>query len=290
MFIYFFLDMILKTEIKDFVKKVLMIWILLSFFINLLVTYFAWAWSEDTYASANSNETKFKKVNSWYLWTVWVAVSLNVGTKQKTAKDAPVSLTTEVLPISYILANKTVSRNKIITANMVSINEYLNILRTDVNKLLDQSSDRQAMLESYLDQLKLRYDSAQEQISVLKQQSSQLTDTMNSSDQSITRIKNDLNNSYKSLDYDKTESSLDEYLSEKDKNTYSRTYLVFIWKFIQSYTILNEYNKVAMDTIVNNKDALIKNVTIILPDSSTKLMKKFNLVKTEADFKKAMSN
>gem|GEM_PF-2396952 len=45
-----------------------------------------------------------------------------------------------------------------------------------------------------------------------------------------------------------------------------------------------------MDTLVNNKEALIKNVTVVMPDSSTKLMKKFNLIKTEADFKKAMTN
>lgn len=282
--------MLLKTEVKDFVKKVLMIWILLSFFINLLVTYFSSVWSESTYASSEANENKFKKVNAGYLGTVWVAVSLNVGTKLKSANDTPVSLTTEVLPISYILANKTVSRNKIITANMVSINEYLNILRTDVNKLLNQSSDREAMLESYLDQLRLRYNSTTEQISVLKQQSTQLTATINSSDQNISKLKNDLTNNYKTLDYDKTESTLDEYLHQKDANTYAKTYLVFIWKFIQSYTILNDYNKIAMDTLVNNKEALIKNVTIVMPDSSTKLMKKFNLIKTEADFKKAMAN
>lgn len=282
--------MLLKTEVKDFVKKVLMIWILLSFFINLLVTYFSSVWSDSTYASAETNENKFKKVNAWYLGTVGVAVSLNVWTKLKSASDTPVSLTTEVLPISYILANKTVSRNKIITANMVSINEYLNILRTDVNKLLDQSSDREAMLESYLDQLRLRYNSTVEQISVLKQQSTQLTATINSSDQNISRLKNDLTNNYKTLDYDKTETSLDEYLKQKDENTYAKTYLVFIWKFIQSYAILNDYNKIAMDTLINNKEALIKNVTIVMPDSSTKLMKKFNLIKTEADFKKAMAN
>lgn len=282
--------MLLKTEIKDFVKKVLMIWILLSFFINLLVTYFASVGSDSTYAATNSNETKFKKANAGYLWTVWVAVSLNVGTKLKSAKDTPVSLTTEVLPISYILANKTVSRNKIITANMVSINEYLNIVRTDVNKLLEQSSDRWAMLDSYLDQLRVRYNSTLEQISVLNQQSTQLNLVVASSDQNIARLKTELTTNYKTLDYEKIETSLDEYLQEKDKNIYAKTYLVFIWKFIQSYTLLNEYNKVVLDTLVNNKEALIKNVTVVMPDSSTKLMKKFNLIKTEADFKKAMTN
>jgi len=280
--------MLLKTEVKDFVKKVLMIWILLSFFINLLVTYFASVGSESTYASSISNETKFKKVNAWYLGTVWVAVSLNVWTKLKSAKDTPVSITTEVLPISYILANKTVSRNKIITSNMVGINEYLNIVRTDINKMLDQSSDRGAMLESYIDQLELRYKTTIDQINILKEQSSQLNSAVASSDQNITRLKDWLTASYKTLDYDKTEINLDEYLKEKDKNTYAKTYLVFIGKFIQSYTLLNEYNKVLLDTLINNKEALIKNVTVVMPDSWTNLMKKFNLVKSEAEFKAAV--
>ena len=90
---------------------------------------------------------------------------------------------------------------------------------------------------------------------------------MTSSDQKLASLRNDLTNAYKNMDYDKTQEVLDEYLSEKDKNTYANTYLVFIGKFIQSYTVLNDYNKVFLDTLLNNKDALIKNVTVVLPDS-----------------------
>lgn len=281
--------MLLKTEIKDFVKKVLMIWILLSLFVNLLVTYFT-GLDSTSVSALDSNETKFKKVNTWYLGTTWVAVSLNIWTKFKSAKDTPVSLTTEVLPISYILANKTLSRDKIVTSNMVGLNEYLNVIRTDVNKLLDQSSDRESMLESYLDQLKYRYTNTTEQISILNQQATQLNSVVTSSDQKIESLKATLTTSYKSLDYDKTQTTLDEYLLEKDKNTYAKTYLVFVWKFIQSYSLLNEYNKVLLDTLINNKEALVKNVTVVMPDSGTNLMKKFNLIKTEAEFKSGLQN
>jgi hypothetical protein len=98
-------------------------------------------------------------------------------------------------------------------------------------------------------------------------------------------LKTDLSTAYKTLDYEKTQSTLDAYLAEKDKNTYAKTYLVFIEKFITSYDILNQYNKILLDTLINNHEALIKNVTIVIPDSGTNLMKKFNLVKTEAEFK-----
>lgn len=275
--------MLLKTEIKDFVKKVLMIWILLSLFINLLVTYFTDVNWSSTYAA--TNDAKFTKVNSWYLGTTWLAVSLNIGTKYKDAADTPVLLTSEVLPISYILSNKVLSRDKIITTNMVWLNEYLNIVRTDVNKLLDQSTDRESMLESYLDQIKMRYSNTVNQITILKEQGRQLQTVVSASDIKITRLKDDLTNAYKKLDYESTQATLDSYLDEKDKNTYAKTYLVFVGKFVESYTILNAYNKIVLDTLINNKDALIKNVTVVIPDSWTNLMKKFNLLKTEAEFK-----
>ncbi|EKE28057.1 MAG: hypothetical protein ACD_3C00106G0016 [uncultured bacterium (gcode 4)] len=281
--------MVLKTEIKEFVKKVMVLWIFLSLFINLLVT---WATStmETDVASAATNDTKFNKVNAWYLWTTWVAVSLNIWTKLKEASATPVTLTTEVLPISFILANKNLSRDKIITSNMVGLNEYLNVLKTNVNSLLDQSRDREAMLESYLDQLRSRFTGTTNQITILREQARQLQETASLSDQKIERLKWDLTTAYRTLDYDKTQSTLDEYLLERDKNTYSKTYLVFLWKFIDSYVILNEYNKVLLDTLINNKEALIKNVTIVMPDSWTNLMKRFNLIKTEAEFKSSMQN
>ena len=69
------------------------------------------------------------------------------------------------------------------------------------------------------------------------------------------------------VEFDQTQSKLDEYLSERDKYTYASAYLVFVSKFINSYTLLNNYNKVYLDTIINNQDALVKNAKIILPDS-----------------------
>jgi len=90
---------------------------------------------------------------------------------------------------------------------------------------------------------------------------------------------------YKNLDYDTTEDLLTKYLAEKERNTYARTYLVFLSKFIATYNTMNTYNKTLLDTLINNREALIKNVTIVLPDSGTNLMKQLNLVKTEAEWK-----
>lgn len=276
--------MILKTEIKDFVKKVLLLWIFLSLLINLLVSYFAWFETKEANAQS-TNDINFKRLDNSYLWTTWVAVSLNIWTKTKLSWETPINITSEVLPISFILADKTKSRDKIITSNMLAIAEYLNVVKTDINSLLDQSSDREAMLESYTDELKYRYKITLEHIDVLNKQWSELKAAIQSSEGKISRLKDELSQAYKKLDYDKTQEKLDEYLKERDIFTYANTYLIFVSKFINSYTIINNYNKVYLDTIINNSDALIKNAKIVLPDSWTELLKKLELVKTEAEFK-----
>lgn len=274
--------MILKWEIKDFVKKVLILWILLSLLINLFVTYIA---SLGSTSFANSNDTKFKRADVSYPGATGVAVSFNIWTKFKQSQEIPVNLFTEVMPISYILANKNIARDKIIISNMMNLNEYLNILKTDINSILDNSSDREAMLQSFIDQLEFRYKLAIEELKVLQQQANELNSTSQSSTQKIESLKTDLTNSYKNLDYDKTQSSVDEYLKQKDSDTYAKTYLIFIWKFINSYAVLNNYNKVLLDTLINNKEALIKKSTVVLPDSGNALLNKLNLLKTEVDYK-----
>ncbi|MDD2486819.1 MAG: hypothetical protein PHS92_00405 [Candidatus Gracilibacteria bacterium] len=274
--------MILKSEIKDFVKKVLILGILLSLLINLFVTYISGI-NGSTFAE--SNDTKFVRSDSRFIGTTGVAVSLNVGSRFKEAKEVPVNIFTDVMPISFILANKKTARDKIIISNMINLSEYLNILRTDVNKLLDQSTDRESMLQSFQDQLELRYTNTSSEIRTLQQQGTELQSTLTNSTAKIDKLKTDLTLAYKAMDYDKTQESLDNYLKEKDSNTYSNTYLIFISKFIASYTILNNYNKVLLDTIINNKEALVKDVTVVLPDSSTALMKQLKLLNTEAEFK-----
>ncbi len=276
--------MALQKEIKDFTKKVLLLGIVLSFLINLIFTYVSsLSGGSSTYAAGNDG--KFQRANVPYLGSTGVAIAMNIGLHEKEKQNTPINLYTEVMPVGEMLADTGVGRKKLISSNMVAANEYLNVLRTDVNKLLDSSTDREAMLESFLDQLKYRYTSTNSYLSILSAQVTELQGTVTTSDLAIENIKTSMTTAYKNLDYDKTEELINQYLAEKQKNTYARTYLVFIGKFISTYQILNNYNKVFLDTLINNKQALIKNVTVVLPDSGTNLMKQLNLVKTEAEWK-----
>lgn len=275
--------MILQSEIKNFVKKIFIIGIFLSILINIFVTYFIWFDSFST--SWKTNEQNFKKIDTYYLWSAWVALSYNIWSKKQAWDNLPINIFNEVMPVSYILSNKKIARDTIITNNMININEYINILKTDINKLLDNSIDRGSMIESFLDQIKYRYTNSLTQINILNKQKIELQKVLDASNVNIEKLKQNLTNAYQTLNYDKTQESLDAYLAEKEKNIYTSTYLVFVNKFITSYTTLNNFNKIFLDTIINNKDALIKNVTVVLPDSGNSLLNQMNLIKTETQYK-----
>lgn len=274
----------LKSEIKDFVRKVLLLGILLSCVINFLFTYFSdFGGGNEAYAS--KNELQFKKQDVPYLGNVGVALSLNIGLS-KTAKDnTPVRLYESVIPLSSVLADKTTGRNQIIASHMIAAQEYINVLQMDVNKALDQSSDRQAMLESIIDGLKYRGKKTNEYLTSLSLQRSELQAAVDASARRVGELKTELSANYQKMDFDGTQRALDEYIEEKNKETYAKSYLVFLDKFTSMYTALNNYNRKLLDTLSSNKEALIKNVTVVLPDSGNEFLNKLELLRKSGDVK-----
>lgn len=165
--------MALQTEIKDFTKKVLLLGIVLSFLVNLVFTYISsLSGGSSTYAAGNDG--KFRRASVPYLGNTGVALAMNIGLHEKEKQNTPVNLYGEVMPIGEVLADTGVGRQKLISSNMVAASEYLNVLKTDVNKLLDSANDREAMLESFLDQLKYRYTSTQSYLGTLSAQTTEL--------------------------------------------------------------------------------------------------------------------
>jgi len=96
--------MVLRTEIKDFVKKVLLLGVGISVIINLFVTNFS-SIGGDTSLYAQSNDIRFKRVDTRYLGTTGVALSLNVGTSHKETIETPVHLSGEVPVISSAISD-----------------------------------------------------------------------------------------------------------------------------------------------------------------------------------------
>jgi hypothetical protein len=272
--------MLVRSEIKDFVRKSLLLGILLAFAINFLFTYFG-SFSET--ASASTNEMKFKKEGMNYLGDTGVAVSLNIGLSKVDRDGTPVRLYEEVIPLSSILSDQTKGRDQIIASHMIAGQEYMNVLRTDINKLLDQSSDRQAMLESFIDGLRYRGKKTNEYLTTLAAQRSELQKAADSATARVAVLKGKLSESYSKFDAEGAQSALDEYIAEKNKEVSAKSYIVFLDKFSQTYQSLNAYNRKLLDTLTANREALIKNVTVVLPDSGNEFMKKLDLLRNEGD-------
>ena len=165
--------MALQKEIKDFTKKVLLLGIALSFLVNLIFTYIA-SLSAGINTYASGNDGRFRRASVPYLGSTGVAIAMNIGLHEKQKQETPVHLYAEVMPIGEMLADTGAGRKKLISSNMVASSEYLNVLKTDVNKLLDSATDREAMLESFLDQLKHRYTSTATYLSTLSAQIAEL--------------------------------------------------------------------------------------------------------------------
>lgn len=244
-----------------------------------------------TKSQTNSNSSNFIQVGSNpIIAQVWVAISTNIWTWLKQVKETPATAYSDVMTISYILANKQVARDKLISQNMLLLNEYLSILKMDLKTMLWQSNDRSKVLDSYISQLEFRYKNTLENLATLKQQRAILLSSATQSNTDIEKNKTQIANNFKIFDSQAVISNLDSYLEAKDEYTYSRTYIIFIDKFITYNQALNNYNKKLLDTLINNRDLIIKNSQLVIPDSGTDLLKNLNLIYTEADYKKEINS
>ena len=98
-------------------------------------------------------------------------------------------------------------------------------------------------------------------------------------------MKSKIDRDFSWFDTKNTVLNIDSYLKLKKEVNYTRIYIVFINQFINQFTYLNSYNKILLDTLINNKEAIIKDAYIVIPDSGTQLLQNLNLIYSEAKFK-----
>lgn len=235
--------------------------------------------NEDT----NLNERTFSSATdkSNIIWNAGLAITLSVWTRHKQLSETPINVYDDVLDISYIVANKQIARDKIISTNMIIVNDYLNVLKTDVKWLLASWNDRATTLDLFLDQLEYRLTNAEENIKTLKLQGKNLQDSRGRSMNEIKILKDKIDSSFKNYDSESTIDNLDMYLDAQEQYRYSHTYLVFVSEFIKKYETLNAYNKRFISALKANRDALIKNTKVVIPDSGSDFLKKLDLIWAE---------
>ncbi len=270
-----------KETTNTIIKVVMLTWV---FFV--LINYF-WYLMNSYWSSSQIKENKYNYENTQIpvIGRVWVAISTNIWTSYKEINETPVNMFGEAVEIWYILSQSKEASQKMISSHMLSIWEYFNILKTDIKWLLQSNYDRQFVLNSFIAQLEYRYKTTITNISTLESQKKELLDSYNKSNSNIAKIKNELSTNFSNLDPTSTYQNIENYLELKKENDLARTYIIFIDKFIKQYTLLNSYNKKILDTLINNKDVILKDSYVIIPDTWTQILKDLDLLQTEKDFK-----
>ncbi len=273
--------MAFNSEIKTFIKNTLLLTFFFTLAIYLLRTYII---SIVPVTSNAWNEYNYEEKWHPYLGTTAVALGMNLGMKETLATTSPVNLSNEALSISEAVAIRKPGEYTILTANMEFIHSYANVLKTDILALLDQNNDRAVALEEHIALLRNFLDEWQDRIALLSQQYKELQAIINENSSEISNSKTSLQQAYQSLDYDTMETNIDGYMAAKQWELYAKTYLTFINSFLKNLNTLQIENKKILDTLVNNREALIKRTVVVLPDSGTDVLKKLNLIQTEEEY------
>lgn len=225
------------------------------------------------------NKNTYQNSETENLWVVGVAIATNLWTRHTQITSLPATIYKDVISIEDILSNKNTSSDDFVTKNMLLIKEYRNVSATNIQKLLNQSYDKQWTLKVYLDTLKNRYTLANRQMASLNQQKQIFEATLDQTQTQINEIKTKIENDFQSVNTDATLDNIDTYLELKHKYDLTRTYLIFTNKFIEQYNFLNNYNQKIAQTIINNSDAIIKDAYVVVPESwNTQLLQDLNLL------------
>ncbi|MDQ7010029.1 MAG: hypothetical protein Q9M94_07100 [Candidatus Gracilibacteria bacterium] len=227
----------------------------------------------------NNNKYNFAKSNSILLAKSGVALSTNVGIKYKQRQTQ--NLYKDVPAIAKTISEKKYADNTNISNHLLQINEYYNVLKTDVKKMISSSYNKRETLEAYIEQLKYRYTNSNNNIQILLKKKSQLSIDLTKSSEKINKLKTKIDFDFRKFNADETNKNIDELLIAKAEYNYAKTHIIFINQYIKQYYALNNSNKKLLDTLINNKNAIIKNTKIVIPDTGIEGLRKLNLIVDE---------
>ncbi len=272
---------------KSIIKLVLKITTITLVFSSILYSAFMFFNKQTVANETTIQENKFvyKKTDALDLGKTWVAISTNVWIRYKQQKEIPITIYKEVMSIWEIISDKKIADDSIISKNMQQVKDYLNVMKTDIKRLINNSSDKSVTLKAFISEAEYRYETAVISMRNLDTQRQIIQDSVNSNNQKIEDLKAKIDNDFSGFDSEKTKENIEEYLRLKEEVNYWNVYIVFINQFLNQYSYLNNYNKVLLDTLINNKEAIIKDAYIIIPDSWDWLLKDLDLIYTEEEFK-----
>lgn len=278
--------MFFRPEIKEFTKNTL---ILTLFF--TLILHLSWGYVAPYLGlGANaSNDTNFSQLNTTYLGNIATAVSLNVGLKEQETAKSGINLSNDIISIAEVLASPKEWEKRLIGNNMIAIQSYVNVLKTDIVALLDQATDRTVTLDEHIEILKSYYTKTADRLLLINDQITELNNLLQSTADTTTAAKTIMEEKYKAFDYSGVDTVINDYVIAKNSENRAKVYLVYLQRFQRAYGILQGQNRILLDTLINNRESLIKHSTVVIPDSGSDLLKKMGLIQTEAESKSAQT-
>jgi hypothetical protein len=276
----------MHPEIKEFTKNTLIFTLFFT-----LVLHLSWGYIAPYFGTraVASNDSNFTQAHMRYMGNVATAFSLNISRQASAISWSQTNLTNGEISISEALTNPRSAEARLIGANTIAIESYVNLLKTDIPTMLDNTSSRAETLDEHIEILKSYYTRTTERLAMLAEQWSELEKAITSSAQEVENAKGTMETKYKAFEYVGVDSVIEDYVRARTAESRARAYLAYVERFQRGYAILQAHNKKILDTLINNRDAIIKKTVVVIPDSGSELIKKLNLVTTEADYKAGLS-
>ena len=258
----------------------------LAFIFAFAIHYSYWALFSNNY-NENLDNGKIdllswlntKKYDNIILWNIWVALTTNVWIKYK---ERQINNLYKNVPIIWKkISERSYSEEISRKTHMDNIKEYYNILRTDLRSLLEKSYNKKDTLEAYIAQLKYRYNLTNSNLRILKAKENEYALDLKKYSKQISEIKSKIKYDFNNFNSSNTEKNISRLLKAKADYNYANAYKIYISQYIKQYKYLNLKSKKLYDTLNNNKEAIIKDVQIVIPKSWTTNLKKLKLLINE---------
>ena len=237
------------------------------------------------------NATRFQSAYAANYGNVGVALSTRIG-MQFTSQNAALQsggFYREIASVGLTQEERKIQRADMISQNMLIIQEYLNLSKTDIKTLLNTSADRKNTLEGFISQLELRYKNSAISVQSLDKQKALLVAKVEKNQADIAATKASMEKNFGLSQATETLKDVERYYVLRAEYTEMFTDIVFINQFLKQHNFLNNYNKVILDTLINNKEAIINQSYVVIPDSGDQYLRPLELIFDEADIKAKLS-
>jgi flagellar motility protein MotE (MotC chaperone) len=276
--------MIFRSEIKDFIKNTFFFTLFFALTLHLSWVYI-FPYVMKNWASAG-NEARFVKVETPFLWAAGTAYSLAIGQKDSLIQSwQSVPEDTTFISIVELTRDPKHTQEKLIHGHMQMISSYARVLSLDLANLLDSSSDRKTTLDNHIRLLKNYGNATNERLKILAEQIADLKAIVTQNTTESNTAKWILQHSLDTMQYDGVDKAIDTYTTAKSDDLSAKIYLVYLERFTEIYKKMQTKNRTILETLTNNREALIQKSTIVIPKSWTNLLHELGVIQTEAEHK-----